>query len=40
MSHEDIAAWEGFGVALVGAAAVLSGLLFVAVSSGASTYGT
>lgn len=32
MSHEDIAAWEGFAVALVGAAAVLSGLLFVAMS--------
>lgn len=32
MSHEELAAWEGFAVALVGAAAVLSGLLFVAVS--------
>jgi modulator of FtsH protease len=32
VTHEDIAAWEGFAVALVGAAAVLSGLLFVAVS--------
>jgi len=32
MSHEDIAAWEGFAVALVGAAAVLAGLVFVAVS--------
>jgi hypothetical protein len=29
MSHEDIAAWEGFAVALVGAAAVLAGLVFV-----------
>jgi hypothetical protein len=32
VSHEDIAAWEGFGVALTGAAAVLAGLVFVAVS--------
>ena len=32
MTHEEIAAWEGFAVALAGAAAVLSGLLFVAVS--------
>jgi len=32
VSHEEIAAWEGFGVALVGASAVLSGLLFVALS--------
>ena len=32
MSHEEIVEWEGFAVALVGAAAVLSGLLFVAVS--------
>jgi hypothetical protein len=32
VSHEEIAAWEGFAVALVGAAAVLAGLLFVAVS--------
>jgi hypothetical protein len=32
MSHEDIAAWEGFAVALAGAAAVLAGLVFVAVS--------
>jgi hypothetical protein len=32
VSHEDIAAWEGFAVALAGAAAVLAGLLFVAVS--------
>jgi hypothetical protein len=32
VSHEDIAAWEGFAVALVGAAAVLAGLVLVAVS--------
>ncbi|HEU0212622.1 MAG TPA: hypothetical protein VFR13_00960 [Jiangellaceae bacterium] len=32
MTHEEIAAWEGFAVALAGAAAVLSGLLFLAVS--------
>jgi hypothetical protein len=32
MSHEDFAAWEGFAVALAGAAAVLAGLVFVAVS--------
>ena len=32
MTHEDIAAWEGFAVALAGAAAVLAGLVFVAVS--------
>jgi hypothetical protein len=32
VTHEEIAAWEGFAVALAGAAAVLSGLLFVAVS--------
>lgn len=32
MSHEDIAAWEGFAVALAGASAVLAGLVFVAVS--------
>jgi hypothetical protein len=32
MSHEEIAAWEGFAVALAGAAAVLAGLVFVAVS--------
>lgn len=32
MTHEEIAAWEGFAVALAGAAAVLTGLLFVAVS--------
>ena len=32
MSHEDVAAWEGFAVALAGAAAVLAGLVFVAVS--------
>ena len=32
MTHEEIAAWEGFAVALVGASAVLSGLLFVAIS--------
>lgn len=32
MTHEEIAAWEGFAVALAGAAAVLSGLLFVAIS--------
>lgn len=32
MSHEDLVAWEGFAVALAGAAAVLAGLVFVAVS--------
>jgi hypothetical protein len=32
MSHEDIVAWEGFAGALAGAAAVLAGLVFVAVS--------
>jgi hypothetical protein len=32
MSHEDIAAWEGFAVALVGACAVLAGLVFLAVT--------
>jgi hypothetical protein len=32
MSHDDILAWEGFAVALAGAAAVLAGLVFVAVS--------
>ena len=32
MSHEDLADWEGFAVALAGAAAVLAGLVFVAVS--------
>lgn len=32
MSHDDIAAWEGFAAALAGAAAVLAGLVFVAVS--------
>jgi hypothetical protein len=32
MSHEELAAWEGFAVALAGAAAVLAGLVFVAVS--------
>jgi hypothetical protein len=32
MSHEDIAAWEGFAVALAGASAVLAGLVFLAVS--------
>jgi hypothetical protein len=32
MSHEDVAAWEGFAVAMAGAAAVLAGLVFVAVS--------
>jgi hypothetical protein len=32
MTHEEIAAWEGFAVALAGAAAVLSGLLFVAIT--------
>ena len=32
MSTEDLAHWEGFAVAEVGAAAVLTGLVFVAVS--------
>lgn len=32
MTHEEIAAWEGFAVALAGACAVLAGLVFVAVS--------
>jgi hypothetical protein len=32
MSHEEIAAWESFAVAMVGAAAVLAGLVFVAIS--------
>jgi modulator of FtsH protease len=32
MSIDDIAAWQGFAVALVGAAAVLAGLIFLAVS--------
>ena len=32
MTHDDIAAWEGFAVALAGASAVLAGLVFVAVS--------
>ena len=32
MTHTDVAAWEGFAVALAGAAAVLAGLVFVAVS--------
>jgi modulator of FtsH protease len=32
MSIEDIAAWQGFATALVGAAAVLAGLIFLAVS--------
>jgi hypothetical protein len=32
VNHDDIAAWEGFAVALVGASAVLAGLVFVAVS--------
>jgi modulator of FtsH protease len=32
MSIEDIAAWHDFAVALVGAAAVLAGLVFLAVS--------
>jgi hypothetical protein len=32
MSHEEIAAWEGFAVALAGASAVLAGLVFVAVT--------
>ena len=32
MSHEEIAAWEGFAVGLAGAAAVLAGPVFVAVS--------
>jgi hypothetical protein len=32
VSHEEVAAWEGFAVALAGAAAVLAGLVFVAVS--------
>lgn len=32
MSTEDIAAWHGFADAMVGAAAVLAGLIFLAVS--------
>jgi modulator of FtsH protease len=32
MSHDDIAAWESFAVALVGASAVLAGLIFLAVT--------
>jgi hypothetical protein len=32
MSDAETAAWEGFAVALAGAAAVLAGLVFVAVS--------
>ena len=32
MTHEDVAAWESFAVAMAGAAAVLAGLVFVAVS--------
>jgi len=32
MSHDDLAAWEGFAVAIAGASAVLAGLIFVAVS--------
>jgi hypothetical protein len=32
MTHEDIAAWESFAVAMAGASAVLAGLVFVAVS--------
>jgi modulator of FtsH protease len=32
MSIEDIAAWDGFAAALLGAAAVLAGLIFLAVS--------
>jgi hypothetical protein len=32
VSHEDLAAWEGFAVALAGASAVLAGLVFLAVS--------
>src|SRR5215470_13198639 len=32
MSIEDIAAWHDFAIALVGAAAVLAGLVFLAVS--------
>jgi hypothetical protein len=32
MSHEDIVAWEGFAAALAGAAAVLAGLVFVAIT--------
>ena len=32
MTQADVAAWEGFAVAMAGAAAVLAGLVFVAVS--------
>jgi hypothetical protein len=32
VTHEEMVAWEGFAVALGGAAAVLAGLVFVAVS--------
>lgn len=32
MSHDEVAAWEGFAVAMAGACAVLAGLVFVAVS--------
>src|SRR5262252_5384801 len=32
MTHEDVAAWGSFAVAMAGAAAVLAGLVFVAVS--------
>jgi modulator of FtsH protease len=32
MTQQDIAAWEGFALALAGASAVLAGLVFVAVS--------
>lgn len=32
MTHEDIAAWESFAIAMAGASAVLAGLVFVAVS--------
>ncbi|WBB70065.1 hypothetical protein [Micromonospora sp. WMMD812] len=32
VSHDYVASWEGFALALVGAAAVLAGLVFVAVS--------
>lgn len=32
MTYQDVAAWESFAVALAGAAAVLAGLVFVAVS--------
>jgi hypothetical protein len=32
MTEADVAAWDGFAVAMAGAAAVLAGLVFVAVS--------